>query len=88
LKSAFAIATMGRWDVREVLMQIRILHKECCGHGQCREIAPGAFGVDSKNKAVILDPESETPEKILEAAETCPCSAIVVMDDEGEIVFP
>ena len=69
-------------------MQIRILHKECCGHGQCREIAPGAFGMDSKNKAVILDPESETPEKVLEAAETCPCSAIVVHDDEGDTVFP
>jgi ferredoxin len=44
--------------------------------------------MDSKNKAVILDPESETPEKVMEAAETCPCSAIVVMDDEGETVFP
>ena len=69
-------------------MQLRILHKECCGSGQCQEIAPGAFGMDSKNKAVILDPESETPEKILEAAENCPCSAIVVMDNEGETVFP
>ena len=38
-------------------MQLRILHKECCGNGQCREIAPGAFVMDSKNKATILDPE-------------------------------
>ena len=52
-------------------MQLRILYKECCGNGQCREIAPGAFGMDSKNKAIILDPESETPEKLLEAAEAC-----------------
>lgn len=69
-------------------MQLRILHKECCGNGLCREIAPGAFGMDSKNKAIVLDPESETPEKILEAAESCPCQAIEVLDDEGEIVFP
>jgi ferredoxin len=69
-------------------MQIRILYKECCGSGQCREIAPGAFSMDSKNKATVVDPESETPEKILEAAESCPCSAIVLMDDEGEITFP
>jgi len=68
-------------------MQIRILHKECCGSGQCREIAPGAFGMDSKNKAIVLDPESEKPETILEAAEACPCSAIVVEDDEGN-TFP
>ena len=69
-------------------MQIRILYKECCGSGQCREIAPGAFAMDSKNKATVIDPESETPEKILEAAESCPCTAIVLMDDEGEITFP
>ena len=69
-------------------MQLRILYKECCGNGQCREIAPGAFGLDSKNKAIILDPESETPEKLLEAAESCPCSAIEMLDDEGEVTFP
>jgi ferredoxin len=69
-------------------MQLRILYKECCGNGQCREISPGAFGMDSKNKAIILDPESETPEKLREAAESCPCTAIVMMDDEGETTFP
>jgi ferredoxin len=69
-------------------MQIRILYKECCGNGLCVEIAPGAFGRDSKNKAVVLDPESETPEKLVEAAEACPCSAIEILDDEGETVFP
>lgn len=69
-------------------MQLRILYKECCGNGQCREIAPGAFGMDSKQKATILDPESETPEKIMEAAESCPCSAIVIMNDDGDTTFP
>ncbi|MFM7232056.1 MAG: ferredoxin [bacterium] len=69
-------------------MQIKILHKECCGSGQCVEIAPGAFAMDSKNKAVVLDPESEPLERVLEAAEACPCSAIVVMDDEGQTLFP
>lgn len=69
-------------------MQIRILRNECCGHAQCVEIAPGAFGLDSKNKAVVLDPESESAEKVFEAAEACPCSAIEVLDDEGEVQFP
>jgi ferredoxin len=44
--------------------------------------------MDSKNKATVLDPESEKPETILEAAESCPCSAIILMDDEGETTFP
>lgn len=69
-------------------MQIRILHNECCGNAQCCEIAPGVFALDSKNKASVLDPEADTPEKVLEAAEACPCSAIVVLDDEGDPIFP
>ena len=69
-------------------MQIQILRNECCGNGTCCEIAPGVFALDSKNKSTVLDPEADTPAKVLEAAEACPCSAIVVMDDEGEVTFP
>lgn len=69
-------------------MQIRILRHECCGNAQCVEIAPGVFALDSKGKATVMDPEAEPAEKVLEAAEACPCSAIVVLDDEGEQTFP
>ncbi len=69
-------------------MQIRILHHECCGSGNCLDLAPGPFALDSKNKAVVLDPEADTPERLLEAAEACPSSAIVLLDDEGNQVFP
>ena len=69
-------------------MQIRILRNECCGNGACCDIAPGVFALDSKNKAMVLDPEAEPAAKVLEAAEACPCSAIEVLDDEGEPVFP
>ena len=69
-------------------MQIRILRNECCGHGVCTEIAPNVFALDSKNRAIVLDAEADTPAKLLEAAEACPCSAIVVLDDEGKTVFP
>ncbi len=69
-------------------MQIRILRNECCGHGNCVEIAPDVFALDSKNRATVLDPEADLPAKVMEAAEQCPCSAILVLDDEGEVVFP
>ena len=69
-------------------MQIRILHNECCGSGSCLEIAPNVFALDSKNRAIVLDPEADPAAKVMEAAEQCPCSAIVVLDDEGEVVFP
>jgi ferredoxin len=69
-------------------MQIRILRNECCGNAQCVEIAPGVFALDSRNKATVLDPEAEAAEKVHEAAAACPCTAIVVLNDEGVQVFP
>jgi len=69
-------------------MQIRILHRECCGSGHCIDIAPGVFALDSRNKSMVLDPEGEDASKVQEAAEACPCSAIVILDDGGDQVFP
>ena len=72
----------------DAAMHVRILRAECCGNAECREIAPDVFGLDSRNKAVVLDGDAAPAEKVLEAAEACPCSAIVVEDDEGNVVFP
>jgi ferredoxin len=69
-------------------MQVRIIRSECCGNAECCEIAPDVFAIDSRNKAIVLDPEAVPPETLIEAAAACPCSAIVVEDDEGNEVFP
>jgi len=69
-------------------LQVRILHAECCGHAACVEALPQVFALDSKKKSVVLDPEAASPETLIEAAEACPCQAIVVEDDEGNPVFP
>ena len=69
-------------------MQIRINRHECCGHGQCVEIAPDVFALDPPRKSMVLDAEAGTPEKAFEAAEACPCQAIEILDDEGEVLFP
>jgi len=69
-------------------MQVRILRAECCGNGECCQIAPDVFALDSKNKATVLDAEAASEATLIEAAEACPCSAIVVEDDEGNTVFP
>ena len=69
-------------------MQVRIIRAECCGNAQCCEIAPEVFALDSRNKAIVLDPEAAPLAMLIEAAEACPCSAIVVEDDEGNVVFP
>jgi ferredoxin len=69
-------------------MIVRILRNECCGNGTCAELVPAVFMLDSKNKAVVIDAEAADRAKLLEAAEACPCSAIVVEDDEGKALFP
>ncbi len=69
-------------------MQVRIDRAACCGNAQCVEIAPAVFQLDSKNKAVVLDAEAASLEVLTEAAEACPCQAIVIEDDEGKQLFP
>ena len=69
-------------------MQIRIHRHECCGNGECVEIAPAVFRLDPRNKCMVLDPEADLPEKVLEAAEACPCQAIEVLNDDGDTIFP
>jgi len=69
-------------------MQIRILRHECCGNGECVEIAPAVFALDPRRKCMVLDPEADDPQKVRDAAEACPCQAIEILDDDGEIVFP
>jgi ferredoxin len=69
-------------------MQVRIIRSECCGNAQCCEIVPDVFALDTKQKAVVLDAEAAPLDKLIEAAEACPCTAIVVEDDEGNVVFP
>ena len=68
-------------------MQLQIRRSECCGNGQCVEIAPDVFALDSQKKAIVLDPEAAPREKLFEAAEACPCQAIVVQDDQGNETF-
>ena len=67
-------------------MNIEILRTRCCGTGSCAEIAPGVFRLDSKQRCVVIDDEAASREVLLEAAEACPCAAIVVTDDAGESV--
>jgi len=69
-------------------MQVRINRSECCGNAQCCEIAPDVFALDSKQKAVVLDSEAAPLATLIEAAEACPCTAIMIEDDEGNPVFP
>lgn len=61
----------------------------CVGNAMCESIAPNVFQLDENRQSKVADPDGDSVEKILEAAENCPVSAIVVEDAEtGERLFP
>jgi ferredoxin len=55
----------------------------------CETIAAHTFRLNDDRQSEVVNPEGDSVEKILEAAENCPVSAIFVEDAEtGERLFP
>ncbi|HVX18168.1 MAG TPA: ferredoxin [Acidimicrobiales bacterium] len=57
---------------------IRIDHDACIGSGNCAFWAPATFDLDDDGKAIVVDPDGDAEEAILNAADGCPTSAITV----------
>ena len=61
----------------------------CIGAAPCVGVAPKTFELNDEAKAVILATCTEDDvETILNAARSCPVSAIIVKNEKGETVFP
>src|SRR5207248_11535343 len=70
-------------------LRVRVDHDVCVGNAMCETIAPKVFRLNDNRQSEAVDPAADTVEKILEAAENCPVSAIFVEDAEtGEQLFP
>jgi ferredoxin len=70
-------------------LRIWVDHDVCVGNAMCETIAPKVFRLDDNRQSVVVDPAADSVEKIIEAAENCPVSAIFVEDAEtGEKLFP
>ena len=69
-------------------MKVRVDRDLCIGVGNCVAYAPTVFELDEENKAVVLDTASVDDDTLLEAAKSCPESAILVEDDEGNQLYP
>jgi ferredoxin len=55
----------------------------------CETIAPKVFQLNENRQSEVVNPAGDTVEKVLEAAENCPVSAILVEDaDTDEQLFP
>ncbi len=61
----------------------------CVGNAMCETYAPKVFVLNDDRQSTVADPNADTLENIMEAAQDCPVSAITVVDDEtGETLFP
>jgi ferredoxin len=70
-------------------LRIRVDHNKCVGNAMCESFAPGVFVLNANLQSEVANPAGNTEEKVLEAAENCPVSAITVEDaDTGERLFP
>jgi ferredoxin len=70
-------------------VRVSVDHNVCAGNSMCEIIAPKVFVLNEQRQSEAVNPQGDTLEKILEAAENCPVSAILVEDaDTGERLFP
>jgi ferredoxin len=70
-------------------LRIHVDHDRCVGNAMCTTFAPDVFALNDDRQSEAHNPAGGTEERILEAAQNCPMSAITVADAEtGERLFP
>jgi ferredoxin len=70
-------------------LRVWVDHDVCVGNAMCETFAPKVFRLNQNRQSEAVDPDADSLERILEAAENCPVSAIFVEDAEtGEKLFP
>jgi len=70
-------------------LRVRVDHLLCVGNAMCETFASNVFQLNDNRQSEAVNPDGDSEEKILEAAENCPMSAIIVEDAEtGEQLFP
>ena len=57
----------------------------CIGSGDCVDSAPGVFELDDEDKAVVIDPDGDPLDMVMDAAGNCPVTAIFVYGEEGDL---
>ncbi len=69
--------------------RIEISRDDCTGDGACLEEAPNTFELDDENIIVVVNPEGDSADEVLAAAQACPTDAIILYDAvTGEKVWP
>jgi len=60
----------------------------CIGAATCVAVSPDTFVLDDTRKAVVKEDSRDAEDNILMAAQSCPTSAITIMDETGKQIWP
>jgi ferredoxin len=60
------------------LVRITIDREKCMGSGNCSFWAPATFDLDDDMKAVVVDPNGDSVDKLRNAVEACPTHALAI----------
>ena len=69
-------------------LRIEVDRELCFGFGDCVDTAPRVFALDEDDKAVVIDPDGASIERIVEASQNCPVDAIIITDADGAQLYP
>lgn len=68
--------------------KLKVIRDACIGAATCTAEAPNTFDLDDEDIAIITDPTGDDDDAVLAAAQSCPTDAIVVIDENGNQVWP
>ena len=52
------------------------------------DTAPAVFALDDEDVSVVIDPDGAPLDDVVEAAQNCPVDAIVILDEDGDQIYP
>lgn len=72
----------------ESKVRIKVINELCISAGTCIIHAPNTFDLDEDGIAYVKEGTWDEAETIIRAADSCPTTAIIVEDLEGNQLYP
>ncbi len=69
-------------------LKIKVINDLCIGASNCSIIAPKTFELDDDGIAFLKADDWDDIKAVIDAAKSCPTTAIIVEDIEGNQIYP
>jgi ferredoxin len=67
---------------------IKVINEQCISAATCVVFAPNTFGLDEDGIVFAKEGTWDEAEEIIKAAKSCPTTAIIVEDLDGNQLYP